>query len=35
MGSKAYWFGDHLGVCDNYKKKQQNKKEAEQKPMAP
>jgi hypothetical protein len=25
MGSNAYWFGDHLGICDNYKKKQQNK----------
>jgi hypothetical protein len=21
MGKKAWWFGDHLGLCDNYKKK--------------
>jgi hypothetical protein len=28
-GSMAYWFGDHLGICDRYKKRQQNKNRAE------
>jgi hypothetical protein len=21
MGSEAFWFGDHLGLCDKYQKK--------------
>jgi hypothetical protein len=30
MGAKAYWFGDHLGLCNKYKRKPE-KREQEQK----
>jgi hypothetical protein len=29
IGKNTYWFGDHLGICDKYKKKQQHKGVAE------